>query len=472
VTELRDLWQLSLVALSEGLREGTIEAERLLDQCLARIARIDPALNTMVALDEPGARQQAHASALRLRAGNRRSAIDGIPLTIKDNLLVRDLPAVWGSRGYIDYVPDHDELPVERLRAAGAVLVGKTNVPELTLEGYTSNQIFGTTTNPWDTRLTPGGSSGAAAAGVAAGLVPAAIGTDGGGSIRRPASHTGLVGFKPSTGRYARADGFPGLLFDFDVVAILTRSVADAKLLDGVLAGPDPRDRRSLLMPSPPRHDPARLRILYVPRFGDSPLDPEVEAATDAAAQALADRGHRLETGPIPFDRVEADDIWRIVSRCGVACLFQRQGPEFAKVAGPFVAGLDREGREISSAAYVATIERTDAFRRYILALFERYDLVYTPSAAALPWPADSPYPTEIAGRPAGPRGHAVYTGWVNTCGHPAINLPLAFSHAGLPIGGQFVGAFGTDAELLDIAAAFEAVLKPETRWPPIATNA
>ena len=282
------LWRLGVADVVSAYRSSTLDPETLLDVLLARIARLDPALNTMVAIDAAGARAAARDSAARWRAGAPLSPIDGVPLTIKDNLLMRGLPATWGSRAYADFHPEADEAPVARLRAAGAVLLGKTNVPELTLEGYTSNLLFGTTRNPWDPALTPGGSSGGAAAGVAAGLVPAAVGTDGGGSIRRPASHTGLVGFKPSVGRVPRAGGFPETLHDFEVVGTLTRSVADAALLDAVLSGDAAR-------PLPARAQ----RILSVPRFDDAPLDPEVAAACDTAAAALEAAGHIVETGPV-----------------------------------------------------------------------------------------------------------------------------------------------------------------------------
>ena len=258
--------------LAQGLRARRFTAADVVEACLERIARIDPALNSFVALDADGARMAARDSDARLAAGQPRSMLEGIPLSIKDNILVRGLPATWGSRAFADFVPEVDELPVARLRAAGSIILGKTNVPELTLEGYTNNDLFGVTRNPWNQALTPGGSSGGAAASVAAGLVPAAIGTDGGGSIRRPACHTGLVGFKPSTGRIARIDGFPAILTDFETIGTLTRSVADLLLLD-TLAGPDVRDRRSLYAPAPPFEGPRR-RILYIPRVAACPVDP------------------------------------------------------------------------------------------------------------------------------------------------------------------------------------------------------
>ena len=173
-------------------------------------------------------------------AANRCGAFDGVPLTVKDNIPVRGMRATWGSRIYADWVPDKDELPVAKLRDGGAVILGKTNCPEFTLQGYTDNLVFGVTRNPWNLALTPGGSSGGAVAAVAAGLGPVAVGTDGGGSIRRPAAHTGLVGFKPSRDAVARADGFPVILLDCEVIGPIARTVADTRALFHALAGTSP----------------------------------------------------------------------------------------------------------------------------------------------------------------------------------------------------------------------------------------
>ena len=442
-----------LVSLGMALRDGRLTAETLLDQCLDRIRRLDPALNCFVALDEAGARDAARASDARLRAGAPRSALEGIALSVKDNILVAGLPATWGSRALADFVPTADELPVARLRAAGAVIVGKTNVPELTLEGYTGNDLFGVTRNPWNPRLTPGGSSGGAAASVAAGMVPAAIGTDGGGSIRRPACHTGLVGFKPSTGRMARIDGFPAILTDFETVGTLTRTLADAKLLDAVLSGPDSRDRRSLYAPAA-RWQGEHRTILFIPRFGASPVDPEVAAATAQVATALADAGHGVQQADVFFDLEDAARIWHVMSRAGVAWLVGRDD-KLAALGGASVQAMAAAGRTLSGADYIDALERLAALRRRCAELFAGVDLVLTPTAAALPWPAAEPYPREIAGLPAGPRDHAAFTGWVNLCGNPAISLPVALSAAGLPIGVQFAAGFGADDDLLAFAAWF-----------------
>ncbi len=364
------------------------------------------------------------------------------------------MPATWGSRALSGFVPDRDELPVARLRAAGAVIVGKTNVPELTLEGYTGNDLFGVTRNPWDTRLTPGGSSGGAVASVAAGLVPAAIGTDGGGSIRRPACHTGLVGWKPSTGHIARIDGFPSILTDFETIGTLTRSVADARLLDSAMSGPDPRDRRSLYAAAPPWPAGGR-RVLYIPQFGGAPVDPEVAAATASIAAALSGEGHAVRQADVFFDLDDAGRIWHVVSRAGVAWLAARDGGALAAKAGASVTAMAADGAKLTGADYIDALERVAAFRRRCAELFADVDLVLTPTAAALPWPAETAFPDRIDGRPAGPRDHAIFTGWVNIAGNPAISLPVAVSQSGLPIGVQLVAGFGADMALLDFAGDF-----------------
>jgi len=457
-----DLLQRGIGGLAQGLRERRFAAAAVVESCLERIARIDPTLNAFVSLDAEGARRAARDSDARFAAGAPRSMLEGIPISVKDNILVRGLLATWGSRAFADFVPDTDELPIARLRAAGAVIIGKTNVPELTLEGYTANALFGVTRNPWDTRLTPGGSSGGAAASVAGGLVPAAIGTDGGGSIRRPASHTGLVGFKPSTGRIPRIDGFPAILTDFETIGTLTRTVADTMLLD-MLPGPDTRDRRSLYALANPYEGPRR-RILYVPQFGASPVDPEVAKATADIARFLAEAGHIVREGPLNLDLDELGRIWFVITRAGVAYLAQRDGGRLLREGGASVQQMAAEGAKLSGADYLDALERVAAFRRRCAELFTDTDLVLTPTAAALPWPAEQPYPTEIAGRPAGPRDHAVFTGWVNIAGLPAISLPVAVSRGGLPIGVQFVAGFGADPGLLEFAAGFEQ------RWeaPPL----
>lgn len=467
-----ELWRLSATQLSDLLGRRELSPSRLLDAVLERIDALNPDLNAIVAVCGD-ARAAAADSERRLARGEPRSPLEGIPLTVKDNILVKGVAATWGSRVLADFVPDRDELPVARLRAAGAIILGKTNAPEFTLDGHTDNLLFGATRNPWDRRLTPGGSSGGAVASVAAGLTPLAIGTDGGGSIRRPASHTGLVGLKPSTGRVARIDGFPQILLDFEVIGPIARTVADAALVYTAIAGPDRRDRRSLLPqePAPPvglSIPRGPLRILYVPRFGDAPLDPEIAASVAAAAETLRGLGHSVTQSVLPFGVEDMAAVWPVITKVGLAYLLDRHADR-RDLAAPKYLDMAAEGAAVPATRYLDAIERIGEFRRQVADAFESIDIIMTPSAAALPWPAAEAYPPEIDGQPVGPRGHAVYTGWVNACGHPAINLPSAPAGSGLPIGFQLVGRFGDDWPLLRLAFEFEAAAPWAGRWPALA---
>ena len=431
-----------------------------------RIDRLNPRLNAIIARD-PSAAAAARDSAARIKGGAPRSVLEGIPFTVKDNILVAGLRCTWGSRLMQDYIPDSDELPVARLRAAGAIVVGKTNVPEFTLEGYTSNPLFGVTRNPWDTALTPGGSSGGGAAAVATGLGAFAIGTDGGGSIRRPASHGGLVGFKPSIGRVARGPSLPQILLDMEVIGTLTRTTGDCALIFQTIAAAHPQDPLSLF-----GRDPRRIaeppRMLYVPRLGGAPVDPQVLASTDAAARVLAQTGMAVRLGDLPFDVSPVTDFWPLLGQVGVAhVLAQHPGKE--SLVGERWRSMAAEGARVPATRYLAGIEAIGAFRSTVAAAFDDVDFIMTPSAAALPWPAEQPFPEAIDGTPVGSRGHAVYTGWVNACGYPAISLPGPPTPDGLPVGFQIVGRFGADQQLIDLARRFEAANPWRDRWPAIA---
>jgi aspartyl-tRNA(Asn)/glutamyl-tRNA(Gln) amidotransferase subunit A len=464
------LWTLSASELASAYAEHRLSPVEVLDAVLARSETVNPRLNAIVTFDIEGARRVARESEARWRAGETRGPLDGIPMTVKDNIPVRGLRTTWGSRVLADYMPDVDELPVARLRAGGAVILGKTNIPEFTLQGYTDNVLFGPTRNPWDPRLTPGGSSGGAVAAVAAGLGPLAIGTDGGGSIRRPAGHTGLVGLKPSTGRVARTHGLPVILHDFEVIGPISRTTADAAMLFAAIAGPDPHDRASLAFPEPPRcilENPPPLRILYVPRFGGSPVDPEIAANVAEAARRLEALGHHIEEGEAPFDLAALDRIWGVVGAAGLAWFLEGQRG-WESLIGEKLRPLAEHGAALRATDYVDALDKVTRLRAQLADVFERYDAILTPSFAALPWAADVTHPETIGGQPVGPRGHAVFTAFANAGGLPGISFPCRPSRSGLPIGVQIVGPYGGDERLLQLAAQYERVHPWADRWPAI----
>jgi len=449
---------LSAEALAQHYRSGALSPLEAARAVLGRIARLNPQLNAVIALDGEGALAAAARSEARWRAGRPLGPLDGVPLTVKDNIPVAGLPCRWGSPAWPGTIPARDELPVARLRAAGAVILGKTNVPEFTLEGYTDNTLFGPTRNPWNTRLTPGGSSGGAVAAVAAGLGPLAVGTDGGGSIRRPASHTGLVGLKPTPGRAPRADGLPAILLDLEVIGPIARTVGDAALLLEAMGGPAARG---------PSFPAPRLRIRYVPRFGASPVDPGIAAAVAAAAGRLAALGHRVEEGPPPFDPEAVLPLFPAIASAGLAWLLGSL-PGNPSPASPALRAMAGAGRSMPAAALFAALDGMAAFRLSMARFLSTdCDAILTPSAAALPWPATESHPPEIGGQPAGPRGHAVFTNFANLGALPGIALPCD-PVAGMPAGFQLVGAPGAEGTLLAVAREYEAAHPWAQRWPEL----
>ncbi len=463
---MTDPARLAATALSSLFARGALSPVEALEAVLAQVARVNPRLNAIVQLDTDGARAAARASEARWRAGVPLSPLDGVALTVKDNITVAGLACAWGSPLFRGFIPPRDELPVARARAAGMLVLGKTNVPEFTLQGYTDNTVYGCTRNPWDTALTPGGSSGGAVAAVASGMAPLALGTDGGGSIRRPVSHAGLVGLKPSIGRVPRCDGLPAILLDFEQIGPIARTVADMVALLRLLVAPDERDAASATLPpfTVPARAP-RLRVLYVPRFGSNPVDPEIAASVAAAARRLSDLGHHVEEGAAPFDIDALNAAWGPVGQSGLAWLLSQHGG--ADPAGPALKEMAAAGRALTAAQLFASLDWIAGFRRRMAVFFQSHDVLMTPSAAALPWPADQVAPPRIAGQPVGPRGHAVFTNFANIAGLPGLALPSAPAANGLPIGFQLVAAAGGDGLLCALGAEWEAAQPWADRWPP-----
>ncbi|MGO4394251.1 amidase [Variovorax sp. M-6] len=454
------LWQLTAAQLVAGFREASFTPTEALRACMSRSAAVNPRLNALVTLDGEGAAHAAEQSTARWRTGRALGALDGVPVTIKDNLQVLGLPTHWGSHALGGFIAERDELPVARLRESGAVIFGKTNVPEFTMQGYTDNLVFGPTGNPWNPALTPGGSSGGAVALVAAGGCPIALGTDGGGSIRRPASHTNLVGFKPSRGRVPRGDGLPPIFLDFEVAGPIARSVADVAAVMQVI-GRGPMEEGS----SP------NARVLFIPRFGDHPVDPQIAALTRAAAQGIAGLGHEVTTAQ-DFGMVEAvNERWSLLAQVGLAWLVahpqELPGRPFDPSRfGPVMQANAEAGRKATACDLFDLLFEAERLRTALSRLFDRYDFLLTPAAAALPWPANETHPTRIDGREVGPRGHAVFAGFANAVGLPAIALPCGFVD-GMPVGMQLVAREGADAELLALAGSIEQAY-PWQRFPEL----
>jgi aspartyl-tRNA(Asn)/glutamyl-tRNA(Gln) amidotransferase subunit A len=437
------LWTLTAAQLNQAFAARIATPSDAVESILARHDEVNPRINAVVTLDRDGARIAAAQSTARWRAGASKSALDGVPITIKDNIHVAGLRTTWGSRLFADHVPTRDETPVARLRDAGAIILGKTNVPEFTVQGITDNALFGATRNPWNPDLTPGGSSGGAVGAVAAGIGPLALCTDGGGSIRRPAGHTGLVGFKPSRGLVPRAHGLPAILHDFEVAGPIGRSLRDVKIMLDIIAGTESIAPEATSRP---------LRIAYIPTFSDAPVDPTIARSVAAAAKAFAEQGHHVERLDHFVLAEPIGAIWPTLSETGVAWLLDRY-PDRDGDVGAGVAAMSERGRLHTARDYLNLLQTVADVEHEFIALFARFDVLLLPTAAAQPWPIGLSHPTMIDGRPVGPRGHAVFTAFANALGLPAISIPGDPADDGMPIGIQLCGACGADALVFRVAA-------------------
>jgi amidase len=463
--------------LARLVREGEVTARELTETALERIEALEPELNAFVHLDPDGA--LATADGIETTDGR---PFAGVPIAIKDTAPVAGLPYRLGSDLFGDFVPAHDAFVVRRLREAGFVIVGKTSLPEYGILPVTEPRRFGPTRNPWDTDRTPGGSSGGAAAAVAAGMVPLAHGSDGGGSIRIPAACCGLVGLKPSRGRVSRG---PDLGDDFLVQdGVLTRTVADtAELLD-VIAGYEPGDATWAPPPEEPfaraaEREPGRLRIGMTtsPAIEAAELDPLCERAVRDAADLLSELGHDVEEIDPPWKGQDLLHAFTLVFGTPVAMGMwfgsQVTGREpTADLVEPLSWMVWEGTRERSPLDYLLARTQLTAASRGIVGLWSEYDVVMTPALAQRPVRigeidscSDNPWDDFRRSGEFTP-----YTAIFNVTGQPAVSLPLFHGDDGLPLGVQLAGPPAGEARLLSLAAQLEAARPWADRRPELAT--
>lgn len=446
------IWQSDITALLEAYEDGQATPSQAVQSMTSRIHALNPVLNAYTTLNDAAISEAADATA-RWKNGTPIGPLDGVPVIIKDNLVTAGMPAAWGNAHLAQQISDHDEMPIARLRAAGAIFLGKGNTPEFAIEGYTDNLAFGVTRNPFDPTLTPGGSSGGVVAAVASGLAFAGIGTDGGGSIRRPAGYTGLFGLKPGIGHVHRADGLPQVLLDFEVVGPVTRSARDLILLDRVLAGQSDR---------PGAKDP--LKILAVETLGDAPCDPSIRQAFRATCASLSDQSHQVTQAMMPLDLAPLNAVWTDIGAIGLAA-YLADTPFVRDSANPKYRQIAEVGASKTGTDLYRILDLVFKLRSESARLFKEFDAVLMPTAAANPWPAAEAFPNTIGGQSVGPRGHAVYTGWVNAAGLPAVAFPAPSKS--MPIGMQLIGPMGSEQKLV---GCVEACAKVFT-WPDIAMS-
>jgi amidase len=465
----------SAVELAADVRARTLGVRDVVAACLARIEEANGVLNAVCTLN-PAALVDAEAADRRLAAGTPARLLEGIPFLVKDVIPTRGLRTTYGSKLHEHFVPDEDAVSVERLKAAGAILLGKTNTPEFATDVYTTNAIFGPTRNPWDARTTAGGSSGGSGAAVAAGMAPLALGTDFGGSVRLPAAFCGIVGLRPAPGR------IPVYPADFawdtlvaHVHGPMARTVEDTAFMFAALAGPDDRDPSSLPAESIDYAAAGRSRATLAGRrfawCGDLgglvPVDPEVMRLTNEAARTLEGFGAIIED--VAFD---ASDLKEIIAGTRAFAMVARFGEMVeahgTRMAEPLVRQVT-DARAFDVKAVARAERMRSAYYHRVRALLQRYDHVLTPTAGVPAFRIDRPLPTEIGGRPVERFYDTfLFTYAFSVTGLPAISIPCGFTRRGLPVGLQIVGRRLREDTLLESAAAMAATTPDSYRRPPL----
>jgi aspartyl-tRNA(Asn)/glutamyl-tRNA(Gln) amidotransferase subunit A len=462
------LWRLPAVEQAEGVRRGLWSAEELARSVLARIAERNPEINAYCTLADAAVADARAADRERLR-GTLPGPLSGVPFSVKDLIPAEGVRTTMGSMAYADWVPDQDDVAVARLRAAGAILVGKTNTRELGYGIVADNDLFGPTRNPRCPDRTAGGSSGGAAAAVADGMGSVALGSDGGGSLRVPAALCGVFAIKPSFGvvpvypscRVPLGPGFSSWE-SLECVGPLTRTVRDATAVMAVIAGFDARDRHSVPFPADSltgclEEGVTGLRVAWSPRLGGAEVSPEILEVTGAAVRVLDGLGCAVESADPPIGDLR--DL-RAVFAATVARDSDLVG--LRDMASRYDVSVDI--RELVSRPWDGDMLTIAAMRRQVLydsvrAFMERYDVLVTPATATPAFPVGLRQPADGTEGIASGRDWSPFAFPFNLTGQPAASLPVGQTQAGLPVGLQIVGRRLADETVLRVAYALEQAL-------------
>ena len=472
-----DICRMDAVTIAARVKAKELSPVEVVDAVLARMDQLEPTLHAFCTPTPDLARETAKQIEQSLMAGNDVGPLAGVPIGIKDLVCTKGIRTASGSVTYKDFVPDEDDVVVERLKGAGAVILGKTNVPEFGYSGVGHNPVFETTRNPWNTGLTPGGSSAGSGAAVASGMGPFAIGSDGGGSVRIPAAHSGIYGIKASMGRVplypgSRDERYPGVSGweGLEHIGPMSRTVADSALMLSVIAaGPDDRDRHTLPAPDfdwneSVQGDLRGLRVAYSSDWGYAAVDPEVRRVVGEAVKVFErDLGCVVEEAhPGWEDPIGA--FWGLVALetdlKGMRELVERYPGQMSPHLVDFLSRpWTAEDLTNSVIARKAVVNKMWKFMR-------NYDLLLTPTLACPPFPVHMQGPEKIEGRMVDPFAWLAFTFPMNMTGQPAASIPAGFTEDGLPVGLQIIGRHLDDPSVLRASAAFEAAKPWANRWP------
>ncbi|MCY3929897.1 MAG: amidase family protein [Acidobacteria bacterium] len=468
--------RLSLIQLLDLLSAREISCAELMDATLERIEATHPKLNAVVSQRPREAlRADAEAADARRAAGDARP-LEGVPLGVKDLEDVAGMVTSMGSRVFRDQVAEADSTQVARLRGAGAIVVGKTNTPEFGFTAITKNPLFGVTRSPWNLERTPGGSSGGSSAVLAGGVLPLVTSSDGGGSIRIPASFTGAFGLKPSQGRIPRG---PMKAWDYGSTAVygpLTRTVEDGALFLDLVAGPSPCDPGSLPHPGLSYRDalesglPASLRIAWSPDLGYARVQSDVARVAADAATVFDQAGLSVEPleEHVPAGPPMLTAAWGALGNFLIAGqIHEPLRSQRQDMTHSFAEALERSW-EMTPETFGAAARERAQLNLWCGEVFNRFDLLLTPTVPYDPPPARGPFPTHTEGREQVPAGVAAFTIPFNMSGHPAATVRAGLSDAGLPVGLQIVGPRHRDDLVLRAARLFERARPWHPNWPEV----
>jgi aspartyl-tRNA(Asn)/glutamyl-tRNA(Gln) amidotransferase subunit A len=466
----------SAVEIARRVRSREITPVEVIDAVLHRMEHLEPSIHAFCTPTPEEARAAACGLEQAIGRGDEVGPLAGVPVSVKDLISTAGIRTTGGSAIYRSFVPDEDDIVVQRLKAAGAIIVGKTNVPEFGYSGTGHNSLFETTRNPWHTDLTPGGSSSGAGAAVAAGLGPVAIGSDGGGSIRIPAAMCGVFGMKASMGRVplypgCRDERYPGLSSweSLEHLGPLSRTVEDAALVLSVIAGPDPRDRHSIPCAdvdwlAAASREIRGLRVALSMDWGYAAVDPEVRQVVSRAADVFEQLGCVVEErNPGWTDPFQA--FWGVVAHdtdlAGLRSLLATHGSDMSPHLVDFL--LRPWTAEEFTNARAARQGLNNAMWRFMA----DFDLVLTPTVCVPPFPVNMQGPEKVDGRMVrSPLAAIAMTAPINLTGQPAASVPAGFTASGLPVGMQIIGRHLDDATVLAASAAFEAAAPWADSWP------
>ncbi|CAH1648840.1 amidase [Chelatococcus asaccharovorans] len=464
---------LSAIEARRLIGAGKLSPVELLESCIARIEAVDHAVNAVVTRDFERARERAREAEAAVAKGEPLGPLHGLPIGIKDTSETGGLRTTFGSPIFKDHVPAADERFVALIRAAGGIVVGKTNVPEWAAGGNTRNPVFGATGNPFDPTRSAAGSSGGSAVALACGMVPLASGSDTGGSLRNPAAFCGVVGFRPSPGLIPSEKRGAAWL-QVSTNGPMARTVGDAALLLSVMMGEDSRDPLSAVVPgetlrkaadyaSLPEVDLSTLRVAITPDFGFAPTEHQV-------AQTLADktglfRSVFREAADTTPDCTGADDIFAVLRAVAALAMFGPLAAKHPDQLGPNIRDNIAEGDGYSARDVAEAMNAQTAMYRRWQAFYKDYDIILAPSVTISPRSWRELYPREINGRPTRSYYHWLACAYAVTLpGHPAVSLPVGLDRNGMPFGLQVIGPRGGDRLTLGVAAALERHLSGDSR--------